>query len=177
METDMKSDHRQSGFTVVEMLMALVILATLMTAVAVAFDASVKNYHENEAMYKAINTGRAALLRITNDIRTAGGVAMIAEETNAATQCTIDLDGDDTDDVIYRYDDASDTLFLDDLAGGGTSYVLCGHVTALTFTRGEGQDSNGDACVRNVRITLTVTDEAGELDRTLAAAAVVRRNL
>ncbi len=76
----MKTPKRQikSGFTLVEVLMSLVILATLMTAVAFAFDASVKNYQANRGIYETVNRGRQALMRITNDLRTASAVALIA---------------------------------------------------------------------------------------------------
>jgi prepilin-type N-terminal cleavage/methylation domain-containing protein len=43
MESIMKKAQLKSGFTIIEMLMSLVILATLMTAVAVAFAASITN--------------------------------------------------------------------------------------------------------------------------------------
>ena len=60
---NMKSIH---GFTIVELLMSLVIMAMLMATVALAFNASVINYTANKDMYRAMNTARQALLRITS---------------------------------------------------------------------------------------------------------------
>jgi len=60
----------------VEVLISLTILATLMTAVAFAFDAAVTNYQANQGIYETVNRGRQALLRITNDLRTASEVAL-----------------------------------------------------------------------------------------------------
>ncbi len=71
------SETFEDGVAVVEMLMALVILAMLMTAVAVAFDASVTNFQTNEGISKTMNMARSALLRITTELRTAQGVAII----------------------------------------------------------------------------------------------------
>lgn len=152
------------GFTLVEVLISMVILAVLLTAVAAAFDASMKNYKDNEAISKTMNAARAALLRITNDIRTAHGVVVNAEHTECSID-KIDKTGDG-EAVTYRYwYDAKDgKLYLDD-------YVLCEHVTEMKFVGGTTTQ------VRNVRITMTITDEGTNLSRKLAAAAVVRWNL
>lgn len=160
------------GFTLIELLLSLTILAVLMTAVAVAFDASMKNYKDNEGLAKQINTARAALLRITNDIRTAR--AVVAGTDN--TQCSIDQDGDGTADITYRFDGSGNNLYLDKYSSGTTqSYVLCRNISAMTFTQGTvpGQPS----LVRSVRMTMTITDPAGQMPQKLVAAAVVRRNL
>ena len=69
---------RRRGFTIVEILLSLTILAILMTAVAFAFDASVTNYQANKSIYQTVNTARQALLRITNDLRSAQAVAKSA---------------------------------------------------------------------------------------------------
>ncbi|MHC5156563.1 MAG: PulJ/GspJ family protein, partial [Planctomycetota bacterium] len=74
----MKTPERkkQRGFTLIEVMLSLVILAVLMTAVAFAFDASVTNYQANKGIYETVNRGRQALLRITNDLRSAQAVAL-----------------------------------------------------------------------------------------------------
>ena len=168
--------ERRAGFTIVEMMMALVILAMLMTAVGVAVDASIKNYHDNEALYKTVNTARAALLRITTDVRTSQAVALIGTEAgNDAdnTQCSmLTVDGAD---VRYWFDAGSQTLYLKKVTTD-EDFVLCKNVTNVTFNRDEGSEA-GTKYVRNVRVSLTVTDADGQMPQTLAVAAVVRRNL
>lgn len=169
----MRTRQRKTGFTVVEMLMALAILAMLMTAVAVAFDASIQNYHANEALYKTISTGRAALLRITSEVRTAQAVAVIGAGGDPDnTRCSLLTAGGDN--VTYRFDAATSTLFLDNNTTA-QSYVLCRNVTAMTFNRATVPGDAGT--IRNVRIAMTVTDEDGQQPQTLVAAAVLRRNL
>ncbi|HOM61618.1 MAG TPA: prepilin-type N-terminal cleavage/methylation domain-containing protein [Anaerohalosphaeraceae bacterium] len=162
------------GFTLAEVLISMAILAVLLTAVAAAFDASMKNYKDNEAISKTMNAARAALLRITNDIRTARGAAVNAEHT----ECSIDKTGDGEAEITYRYDAEEEILYLDDYSSGTEkSYVLCEHVTEMKFV-GAAMPGKPNQ-VRNVRITMTVTDkdEGANLSRKLAAAAVVRRNL
>jgi len=131
-----------------------------------------KNYKDNQALAKQINGARAALLRITNDIRTAREV--VADSDTA--ECSIDQNGDGLADITYRFDGNQKALYMDIYSSGSTSsYVLCRNVSELAFVRGmvPGQPS----LVRNVRITMTVTDESGQTSKKLAAAAVVRRNL
>ncbi|MHC5088340.1 MAG: hypothetical protein ACYSOT_01865, partial [Planctomycetota bacterium] len=96
-----------------------------------------------------------------------------------------DTDGDGTydQDVTYRFDSTTNTLYYDDNIAGN-SYVLCNNVTAAAFDRTEHQIDRDNGiggvdtiwAVRDVRITLTVTDESGNVSKTLAAATLVRKN-
>jgi hypothetical protein len=145
----------------------------LLAAVALAFNASAVNYSENEAMFKAMNTARQALLRITTEIRTAQSVALIgagAGDDPDNSRCS--MIASDGRDITYRYDSAADTLYLDDNIGG-SNYVLCTNVTAITFDRATVPDD--PTAVRNVQISITVS--VNDLSQTLATAAVVRKNL
>ena len=170
-----KTQTIRFGFTIVELLLSLVILALLMTAVAVAFNASIKNYQDNESISKTINTARAALMRITNDIRTAEDVAVIGGSGDPDNlQCGIYLDEDSYIDICYRFDSGDNILYLDEI-DSGNSYVLCRNVTAMTFDRAAVPGNPNS--IRNVRISMTVTDDQGKLPQTLVTAAVVRRNL
>ncbi len=65
------------AFTLLEVLLSMAILAALMAAVGLAFDASAKNYTQNEAMFKAMSNARQSLIRVTTDIRTSAFVDTI----------------------------------------------------------------------------------------------------
>lgn len=166
------------GFSLVEVMVALVILAMLMTAVAVAFDASISNYHANRGIYQTMNTARQALLRITNDIRTASTVGIIGTDDPDNTQ--VSLITASGDDITYRYDSGDNTLYYvtnDDTSDA--DYVLCENITAMAFNRATFIDNNDSFIekVRNVRISMTLTDESGDVSESLNAASVVRKNL
>ncbi len=157
-----------NGFTIVEMLMALMIMGMLLAAVAVAFHASSLSYRHNEEMYRAMTTARAALLRITNDIRTADAVAV----TEPAGQCSMVTAAGS--DITYLYNSGDSTLYLvtnDDTTDA--DYVLCSGVTSITFDRATVPDDAGK--IRNVQISMTVT--AGSNSQTISTAAVLRKNL
>ena len=161
------------AFTLVELLVALAITAMLLAAVAVAFNASVINYRENEEIYRAINGARQALFRITSQLRT----ATAAEPNAPANECTlITADGED---LTYRYDGTAKVLYL--VTNGDPTdpdYKLCENVEEMTFFPKTFVVVEGGVPVtkvRSVQIAMTVT--AGDTEERLSAAAVIRRNL
>ena len=164
-----KVDNRRA-LTLAEMLIALAITAILLVAVAVAFNASVISYRENENAFKAVNSARQALFRITTQLRTA-----VAVDPNAASnECSL-ITADGNDDITYRYNSADNRLYL--ITNDNPSdrdYVLCDNVTAMTFTK---NTFVRDAVVYVKSVQMSMTVQSGSLQKTLVAAAVVRRNL
>ena len=165
----MQNTRYKAGFTLVELLIALAIGAMLLAAVAVAFNASIVNFRENEEIFRTINSTRQALFRITTQLRTADAV-----DPNApANECTfITADGQD---ITYRYDSGDGKLYLvtnDDPSD--QDYVLCDNVTAMTFAK-DAVVEDEQIKVKKVQISMTVA--SGDLQRTVSTAAVIRRNL
>lgn len=155
------------GFTIVELLVALTIASMLLAAVATAFNASIINYRENEDIFKAINSARGALLRITSQLRTADAV----DPNSPANECTLITAGGD--DVTYRYNNGDNKLYLIDNLSG-SSYVLCDNVTAMSFAKDTVIIESIEK-VRSVQVSITVA--RGNAQRKISAAAVIRRNL
>ena len=165
----MQNTRYNAGFTVVELLIALAIAAMLLAAVAVAFNASIINFRENEEIFRTVNSTRQALFRITTQLRTADAV-----DPNApANECNlITADGAD---ITYRYDAGDGKLYLvtnDDPSD--QDYVLCDNVTAMTFAK-DAVVEDEQIKVKKVQISMTVA--SGNLQRTVSTAAVIRRNL
>ena len=167
--------HRPSwitgGFTIIECLIGLAISAVLLTAVAVAFNASIINYRANEDMFWSMNNVRQALTRMTSEIRTAGyfdggswyGMAHSATPTD---HCTFYLPNHEL--ITYEFRSADHRLYLVKNATN-QEYVLCNDVQNATFTT----TSNNGLDATGVEISLTV--RTGGVSRTLSAAAVLRR--
>ncbi len=159
----------KTGFTLAELLVALVISSILLVAVAFAFQSSIMNYQENEDIFKVINNARQALFRMTTQLRTADAV-MIGEPNNVCTFQT-----PDSESITYEYRNADNKLYLITNIDG-SEYVLCDNVTAMYFTRETFYDSDDDLTkVKSVQISMTV--ENGDIEKTISAAAVIRRNL
>ncbi len=169
-----KSENQTAtgGFTVVECLVGLAISAVLLTAVAVAFNASAINYRENEEMFWSMNNARQALTRMTSEIRPAGyfeGITWYGMQYNIVPtdHCTFYLA--DHELVTYQFDNAEKKIYLVKNATN-QKYVLCSEVANAVFTT---IPNDGMSEAKSVIITLTV--RKGNSERTLSAAAALRR--
>jgi Tfp pilus assembly protein FimT len=160
-----RSKKSSAAFTIAELLIALALTALLLVAAAAAFNASVVNYRDNEEIFKTINNARQALCRITTQIRT-GHSFNPADPDN---RCSFFTANDE--DITYEYRSADSKLYLI-TNSDSQEYVLCEDVNSTTFIKNL-TDDNSD--VKSVQISMTVT--SGDLEKTLSAAAVVRRNL
>jgi len=159
----------ETGFTIVELLLALVITSILLATIATAFNASIINYRENEDIFHVINSARQSLFRITSQLRTADAV----DPNSPANECTLITAGGD--DITYRYNNADNKLYLitnDDSTD--PDYVLCDNVTAMTFTK-DTMIIESIEKVKSVQVSITVA--RGNVERKISAAAVIRRNL
>ena len=153
------------GFTIVELLVSLAIAGLLLAAIAVAFNASVINYRENEDIFKTVNNTRQALSRITTDLRTGHSFKL----DDPDYQCTFFAAGNK--DITYEYRIANNNLYLI-TNSDNQEYLLCDNVGSMSFIKtltDEGTD------VKSVQISMTVF--SGNIQRTISAAAVVRKNL
>ena len=162
---DIRYTKYERAFTIAEALIVLAITGMLLTAVAVAFNASIINYRQNEQMFKTINNARQALCRITTQLRTGHAV-----DPNApSNECSF-FTADDSD-ITYRYSSADNRLYVI-TNSNGKQYLLCDDVTSMSFIKTPTDD--GTDC-KSVQISMTV--QSGDFQRTLSAASVVRRNL
>jgi len=151
----------------VEILLALAIASILLTAIAVAINASIINYRQNEDMFKVINSARQSLFRITSQLRTGYRV----EPSAPNNECSF-FTADD-EDITYRYNNVDNKLYLiTNVDLTDPDYVLCENVTAMTFTKTPTDD--GTDC-KSVQISITVA--RGNVERKISAAAAIRRNL
>lgn len=157
----MKKVKKHTGFTFIELLIALVVGALLMTAIATVFDASAKNYTTNESLFKATNMARQALTRMTSQIRTASSV--VADGNTADCQLTTFEPNAIT--ITYLYDSSNGELIL---RNSTDDYTLCKDISSLEFEKNENP-------VKSVLINIEVT-VSGQ-SKKLSAAAVVRRSI
>ena len=163
----MKNTRYENGFGIAELLIALAITGLLLAAVAVAFNASIINYRQNEDIFKAINSARQALFRMTTQLRT----GYLVDPSAPSNECSFYTAGGE--DITYRFVGAENKLYLitnDDLSD--IDYVLCDNVTSMSFIKTPKDDGSD---TKSVQISMTV--ESGDAQRTVSSAAVIRRNL
>lgn len=165
----MQNTKHRTGFTLVEVLLAVAIGGMLLAAVAVAFSAAAVNCRENEEMFKTINNARQALLRMSSQLRTANAVNPAAP----SNECSLITAAGQ--DITYRYNSTDKKLYLitnDDLTD--SDYVLCDNVAAMTCAKNVVVEE-AVTKVMSVEVTLTVCN--GDMQRTICGAAAIRRNL
>lgn len=153
-----------TGFTIAELLIALMITGLLLAAIAVAFSASVKNFIDNREIFLAANKARQTLTQIIPNLRTGQ-----PDPSSPSNECAFFDAAIPPHPWQYRYDSSEKKLYLDDLVTNDT-HILCDNVTAMTFTKNIGGGN-----VRSVIISITVTE--GSTSQTFSTAVVIRKNL
>lgn len=162
---------KNSGFTIAEMLLAMTIMALLLTALAATINASMVNLNANEGIYKTVNNARQTLSRMSAELRTSQGVA-VYEDFDLCT--FINAEGDTIAYWRWGGNDIfnlkKDTVYL---TKDSKNYVLCAGVKDISFTK--GLDPADPNVVRNVQISMTVNH--GDVTKKMATAAVIMRNM
>ena len=183
------------GVGLVELLVALAISATLLTATAAAINASFTAYQVNQEQANLMQQGRVAMHRILTGIRTSKEHAPEnpADAANFSAGVTVTgtalamFDNNDAE-IIYRHDAANQQIIAEI---DGTARVLARGVTAFTikmepmrsadsFKYGTGHDLLKRATVlislRTNAATSQGSETTGDQTITLSASAVPRRN-
>jgi len=165
-----------SGFTLVEALLTLAILAILMTALGSAVFAAMESFRENQRVATASQTTRGVLQRMMREIRTADGV-----DANTTTITIIPpLDANGLTLIQYQYNASAKQLnYKRTVYGTTTSYPVCGAdgtLTQFTITTRSGPDWKPPylSCVKNLRVTLSL--KFGPETFTITSSASPRRN-
>jgi len=157
------------GFTLIELMISLVIVAMILTAVAIAFDACIANYQANKDISDAVIKANQALSRITNDLRCAWPV----QSAEPNDRCSLQTAGGDW--IMFRYDKPTGRIYLIENGGSGPSHILCDNISSARFDRTTAVDVSGLPYVKNVQITLTIV--SGNNAQKACAAVAIRRNL
>lgn len=155
-----KTKKNNAGFTLVELLIAMVLMAMLAAALATALDAGTTNYTQNEKIFRAMNMARQSLFIMTSQIRSA---ASVDDDPNLGSSICNFTAADGTD-MSYEFRPSFETLYLVNNTTGDEN-ILCSNVSSMSF--GKTDDT--------VNINMTVT--VGDVSQTASSSAVVRRKL
>ncbi|HEV8605963.1 MAG TPA: prepilin-type N-terminal cleavage/methylation domain-containing protein [Tepidisphaeraceae bacterium] len=186
---------KRRGVGLVELLLALAISALLLTATAVAVDASFKAYSNNQEESSLLQQGRMALNRMVTSIRTSDSHAptdtkLLSDFKNGlkTTGSAIAMFQEDGTNIIYRLDAPKQRLIAE---VNGKPYILARGVQAFQVTmepmRSEDALRTGssyDLLRRaNILITIRTTDQTaqpsettGKHPVTLSVSVSPRRN-
>ncbi len=170
----MKQSRKNSGFTIVELLLAVAIMAMLLASVAIAMQAALASYRENEKIAEVMQVSRAVLNRMTSDIRSAEAIDIGSQRVN----------------IIPPANPESITEIEYELVGGALVHrqTINGSEVTQTFvssdenlqiqefsiTRETALDGEGLTYTKSVTINMTL-NSGGNTFR-LTASACPRRN-
>jgi len=187
--------HRRRGVGLIELLVALSISAALLTATAVAIDASFKAYNINQEQSDLTQRTRLAIFRITAMLRQTKlhaphTPAMSAQFATGGTVTDTGVDMFDLagEPISYTYDAGNKQLLA---TINGTSHVMCDGVEAFTVRmepmRSPESIKTGGAwdLLKRASLILTVKTNSrtavegegiGKQTVTLSASVMPRRN-
>ncbi len=171
--------HEQPGFTLVEVLLSLAIMALLLTAAGVAVHASMMNHEESGELATAAQATRVLCERMARDCRTASAIDFSAPDD---TLRLVPPTGDHgITQIEYAFDADQSALLYRLTTGEGTEeHVLIGgeddiEVSAFYVMHQTEWDAEAEEWyVRNVTMELTFSVDNQTF--TVTASAVPRRS-
>ncbi len=169
---------RKAGFTLVEMLIAVTLLALLLTSIGAAMHASMLSYSENDKAATYDQTVRLLQMRLRQEIRTAAAVDHTADYNRLIIYPPPNDDG--VVKIEYEFDGSSRKLYyrrvtetdsvtqvvLSDSTAVKPNYLYCSYDTV--------QDGEGIWCTRRAFVTLGL--ETDGRYKTIVCSAAPRRN-
>jgi prepilin-type N-terminal cleavage/methylation domain-containing protein len=169
----------REGFSLVELLLALTILALLISSIAVAFQASLRSCEENDRMASTTQTVRSILSRVTSQIRSAEAIDLDAGYSELVI--VTPEGGAGQHEIRYALNPDAGTLVYQQRTGGIVTedQVLLGdgqdcQVVGFSASIQVGKDWQGYTCAKSVTVRLNF-NQAGR-PVSVTASASPRRN-
>ncbi len=165
----------RGGFSVLEMLAAVAIVAMLMAALAVAVQGTMHAYSENAEISQANQASRVVLNRMMSELRTAkeasgaGAFLSILPANNAqgATEIQYEL----VNGALVRRQIGGAEASVVDLIAADEAVK----VTGFEVSRATGTDTLGAVYTKSMTVTLTL--HAGNNPMQTTASAALRKNM
>ena len=157
-----------TGFTLTELMVAMVITMVVLAAVTTTFMAQAKFYNAQEQINEMQQNARGALDIITRELKMAGykpnggtfdgvtySTAQLMVQADLDSSGTISTSSSGNEQITYAYDNANKQITRK--IGAGTVEVLADNITAFTFSYfdGTGAATTTSANVRQVKVDIT----------------------
>ena len=169
----------REGFSLVELLLSLTILALLVSSIAVAFQASLRSCEENDRIASTTQTVRSILSRMTSEIRSAEAIDLDAGYSELVI--VTPEGGDGQHEVRFALNPDAGTLVYQQRVSGTVTedQVLLGdgqdcQVVGFSASIQIGKDWQGYTCAKSVTVHLNFNQQGRAVSVT--ASASPRRN-
>jgi len=170
-----KGVKARTAFTVIEVLLALTILAILLSAVALAMQGGLKCFDESEQIAQLIQTSQVVLNRMMSEVRTAQAV-----DTDTQRISIIPPENDDgITNIEYELVDGV-LYYRQTINGEQTSQELISSddvARVVSFTVSSETAIGEDDLIYTRSVTATLKLQAGDNQFTITASACPRRNM
>lgn len=162
-----QNKNREQGFTLVEILIAMLIGGIITAAVTTTFIGHQKYYMAQEQITEMVQGTRAAMDMISREVRNAGysptGAAFHGVFYNPGQlQIMADLDGNgDTlgpnENIIYSLNDSDHRIVRTEVNGGGGGQPFAENMQNFWFEykKQDGSPAITSAEIRQIKITIT----------------------
>ena len=160
----MRTRNGQRGFTLIEVLVSMAILAMLMTAIGAAMHSSLQSYTENEKSLALTQAARSVLDRMMREVRTA------ADVDSTTNSLTIDEDGTGQNMAAYQFS-SNAFYYIQTVDGHATYYPLLSYnddVSVTDFSVVREDSAEGNPLSVTVRLTLAMRDRTFAMTATSA---------
>jgi type IV pilus assembly protein PilW len=179
------------GFTITELLVAMVIAAVVMAAIYSAYLSQQKAYGVTEAVTEAQQNLRAAMYALESDIRMAGfdpqmkktfGFSSVPIPTDTSITFTCDNNSNgsldpSTETITYKFNGSPDFTLTTRTGTSGTFNTVAANISSASF-RGVGADGVTTApSVQNIRFIEVVLEATVKNHRKRLSATVLCRTL
>ncbi len=126
-----KRQHDRSGFSLLEMVIAMTLLSIVMTAATVVLRTSREAWDAHEADHVRLRTAHAAVRHIVRAVREAGEIVNITTGATTNTRLTVILSDGDT--LTWQHDSSRKTISLTQTSVSNTPTVIAEGVETLEF--------------------------------------------
>ena len=160
----MQKQKRKRGFTLMEVLIGMAMLAMLMAAIGAAVHSSLQSYTENEKSLALTQAARSLLDRMMREVRTA------ADVDSTTNTLTIDEDGTGQNTAAYQFHSGA-FYYIQTVDGHTTYYPLLSYsddVSVSDFSVLREDSAEGNPLSVTVRLTLATRDRTFAMTATSA---------
>jgi prepilin-type N-terminal cleavage/methylation domain-containing protein len=155
----MTENPKRRGFTIMEMLLALTIVAMVLASIAAAVHASLHGYTENEKLTTATQTGRVVLGRMTREIRTCTDL----DSDGASVTIIPPNDGSGVAQIVYEISEGQLVCCRTMSDGSKNTSTLIGgpgdDTTLVSFYVLREDDATGEPVSATIRLDFRVSDQ------------------